>query len=181
MVGGFGPQSLRRAAKRGFHLIGCAAPEYDDYRTANGQSVEGTPVGQITAIHIAETRDQAWDEAQHGIHWWMQYHRTNTGAPVGMTPDGPLPELPPAERLRHVDGLTFLPRNPIYVGTPNDVRQGLLQDCAGRHGRITQLSLAFRHPGMRTSEVRRSMELFRTEVLPHLPRQNGPSRLNANT
>lgn len=168
--GGFGPQSMARAARRGYHIIGCASETYDEAVEATTRDLSTFQVGQVTGIHIAPTREQAWDEAQHGIHWWMQFHRINTGAPAGMTPTGPLmPELPAAEQLRDVDGLTFMPGMPCYVGTPDEVLENLLADCAGRHGRITQLVLAFRHAGMRTPEVRRSMELFRKEVLPNLP------------
>ncbi|MEV6134385.1 LLM class flavin-dependent oxidoreductase [Streptomyces violaceusniger] len=169
--GGFGPQSMARAARRGFNLIGCASSVYEETLATTGRAPSDSQIGQVTGIHLAPTRDQAWDEAQHGIHWWMRFHREATGAPAGMTPDGPLmPELPPAEKLRDIEGLTFMPGMPSYVGTPDDVLENLLADCAGRHGRITQLVLAFRHAGMRTAEVRSSMELFRKEVLPNLPR-----------
>ena len=100
----------------------------------------------------------------------MQYHRENTGAPAGMTATGPLSELPPAGELRNVEGLVFLPGMPIYVGTPEEVRDGLLTAYDDQHGRVTEIALAFRHAGMRSDVVRGSMELFRTDVMPHLPR-----------
>lgn len=167
--GGFGPNSMKRAAERGFHILGGNFPGYDDTLLALGKSLEDHQVAQITAVHVAESRDQAWDEAQDGLHWYMNFHRIRHNVPAGMTPTGPLDSLPAASELRHVKGLTFLPGMPIYVGTPDEVREQLLADCAGRNGRLTQIALHMRLPGMRTPEVRRSMELFRTEILPHLP------------
>ncbi|MGA7148145.1 MAG: LLM class flavin-dependent oxidoreductase [Microbacterium sp.] len=167
--GGYGPKSMARAAERGFNLIGCGSQAFEDRLGEIGRDPSDAEVGQVTAIHLAPTREQAWDEAQDGIHWWMQYHRENTGNPAGMTARGPLmPALPEPGALRDVDGLVFVPGMPMYIGTPEEVLEGLLADVEGRHGRITQLVLAFRHAGMRTPEVRRSMELFRTEVLPTL-------------
>ena len=167
--GGFGPQSMARAAKRGYNVLGCASQVYEDTLDQVSKDRSTAEVGQVTAVHIAPTTEQAWDEAQDGIHWWMAYHRENTGNPAGMTDQGPImPQLPEAEALRHIKGLVFVPGMPMYIGTPEAVLEGLLADLAGRNGRITQLALAFRHAGMRTPEVMRSMELFRTEVMPHL-------------
>jgi alkanesulfonate monooxygenase SsuD/methylene tetrahydromethanopterin reductase-like flavin-dependent oxidoreductase (luciferase family) len=168
--GGFGPNSMKRAAERGYHILGGNFPGYDDTLKALGKRLEDHEVAQITAIHIAESRDQAWDEAQDGLHWLMNFHRIRHKIPAGMTPTGPLEKLPAPEDLRHVDGLCFMPGMPLYIGTPDMVREQLLADCAGRNGRLTQIALHFRLPGMRTPAVRKSMDLFRTDVLPHLPR-----------
>ncbi|WP_052025826.1 LLM class flavin-dependent oxidoreductase [Phyllobacterium sp. YR531] len=166
--GGFGPNSMKRAAERGFNLLGGNYPGYDDTLLALGQSLDDYQVAQVTAVHVAETREQAWDEAQNGLHWLMNFHRIRHKVPAGMGVNGPLETLPAPEELRNVEGLYFMPGMPIYIGTPDTVREELLADCAGRRGRLTQLALHFRLPGMRTPEVRRSMELFRTEIMPSL-------------
>jgi len=168
--GGFGPQSMRRAAQRGFHVLACAAPEYDRALLELGKPLDKHEVAQVCAIHVAESLEQAWDEAQYGLHWFMNFHRVINNIPAGGTDAGPLEQLPPPEKLREVEGLTFMPGIPIYIGTPDSVREQLLAVCRGEKGRITQLAFHFRHAGMRTPEVRRSMELFRTEILPHIPR-----------
>lgn len=167
--GGFGPKSMRRAAERGYHVLAGHYPGYDETLESLGKALADHQVAQILNIHIAETREQAWDEAEHGLHWYMNFHRTRHNIPFGMTDEGPLEKLPPAQELRHVEGLMPMPGMPAYIGTPDEVREQLLADAAGRRGRITQFALHFRMPGMRTPEVRRSMELFRREVMPHLP------------
>jgi alkanesulfonate monooxygenase SsuD/methylene tetrahydromethanopterin reductase-like flavin-dependent oxidoreductase (luciferase family) len=169
--GGFGPNSLRRAAERGYHIMGAGAPAYDEALIELGKPLDDHKVAQITAIHLAETHDQAWDEAQEGIHWFVNFHRIrNKAYNFGCTPEGPLEKWPPAEELRNIKGLSFMPRFPMYVGTPEFVREELIAYLAGRNGRITQLLFDFRAGGgPETPAIRRSMELFRTEVMPYLP------------
>jgi alkanesulfonate monooxygenase SsuD/methylene tetrahydromethanopterin reductase-like flavin-dependent oxidoreductase (luciferase family) len=167
--GGFGPKSMQRAAERGYNVLAGHYPGYDETLQKLGKPLESHQVAQILNIHVAETRDQAWDEAQHGLHWYMNFHRLRHNIPFGATADGPLDKLPPAQELRHVEGLMPMPGMPAYIGTPDEVREQLLADAGGRRGRITQFALHFRLPGMRTPEVRRSMKLFKTEIMPHLP------------
>ena len=53
------------------------------------------------------------------------------------------------------------------MGTPDEVTvalRGVLRAFPGTSG----YALGFRHAGMRTPEVRRSMELFAREVVPNL-------------
>jgi alkanesulfonate monooxygenase SsuD/methylene tetrahydromethanopterin reductase-like flavin-dependent oxidoreductase (luciferase family) len=166
--GGFAPQSMRRAARRGYNVFGAASQEYEDALVEAGRDPAQHDVAQIVWIHLGDSRDRAWDEAQYGLHWEMAYHRERGDVPAGSTPAGPLPELPPASRLREIEGFGFSPRLPVVVGTPDEALEALRPFWRGERGRITQLALTFRHPGMRTPEVRRSMELFAGEVLPRL-------------
>ncbi len=39
------------------------------------------------------------------------------------------------------------------VGTPDDVISALTPFCTGQFGRITELAVAFRHPGMRNDDT----------------------------
>src|SRR5262249_18923227 len=82
--GGFGPNSMKRAAERGFHILGGNYPGYEDTLRELGKSLDDHQVAQITAIHLAETREQAWDEAQYGAHWYMNFHRIRHKIPAGM-------------------------------------------------------------------------------------------------
>jgi alkanesulfonate monooxygenase SsuD/methylene tetrahydromethanopterin reductase-like flavin-dependent oxidoreductase (luciferase family) len=171
--GGFGPQSMRRAARRGYHVFSAGSEAYDQALRAAGRRPEDHEVAQVTFLHVADSRDRAWDEAQHGLHWIMAFHRERRDVDAGATPDGPLPELPPADELRDVDGLCFVPGLPFLIGTPDEVGEALVSGCRANTSRVTQLALTFRHPGMRTPEVRRSMELFQTQILPELTRAVG--------
>lgn len=167
--GGQGPQSMKRAARRGYHLIAAVATDvYDDELRRLGRDPADFDVAQLVGVHIAGSRDQAWDEAQYGVHWWMNFHRTVTGVPTAWSGGAPLPALPAPEELRNYPDLCFLPGIPVCVGTPDQVREQLVEAAKSTTARYTQLALAFRHAGMGTPEVRRSMELFKTEVMPHL-------------
>ena len=166
--GGFAPQSMRRAAHRGYHVFGGASPFYEEGLVEAGRDPAQHDVAQIVWIHIADSRDEAWAEAGDGLRWEMQYHRERGDVNAGWTPEGPLPELPPASELPGIEGFCFMPGLPVVVGTPEQALEQLRPLWAGERGRITELSLTFRHPGMRTPEVRRSMQLFVDEVLPAL-------------
>lgn len=172
--GGQGPKSMTRAARRGYNLIAAISTEaYDQELVAQGRNPVDFEVAQLVGVHVAETRDQAWDEAQYGVHWWMNFHREVTGVPTGWSSGGPLESLPGPEDLRSYPDLCFLPGIPICVGTPDQVRDQLLESYSGKAARFTQLAIAFRHAGMGTPEVRRSMRLFKDEVMPRLPSAGG--------
>jgi alkanesulfonate monooxygenase SsuD/methylene tetrahydromethanopterin reductase-like flavin-dependent oxidoreductase (luciferase family) len=166
--GGFAPQSMKRAARRGYQVFGAASKLYEDGLAEAGRDPAEQDVAQIVWIHLADSRDRAWDEAQEGLRWEMAYHRERGDVLAGSTPNGPLPELPPASELRDIEGFGFSPSLPLVVGTPDEAVDALRPFWHGERGRITQMALTFRHPGMRTTEVRRSMELFVEEVLPGL-------------
>jgi alkanesulfonate monooxygenase SsuD/methylene tetrahydromethanopterin reductase-like flavin-dependent oxidoreductase (luciferase family) len=164
--GGFGPQNVRRAAKRGFHLL-ADVPYYDPALTEFGHDPQKFHQGGTGYMHLAETRDQAWDEAQDGIHWAANFYRVNEIQPAGMNAEGPLFPLPGATELRDIPGFSvFGPACP--VGTPQDALDILLPIKEGRYGRVSHMTFVLRHPGMETPQVRRSMDMFAEHVLPHL-------------
>jgi hypothetical protein len=56
----------------------------------------------------------------------------------------------------------------FMVGTPDEVIERFRAIRDGAQGRVTHLPLGFRHAGMKTADVRRSMELFAREIMPIL-------------
>lgn len=80
----------------------------------------------------------------------------------GSLPDPAVAEVT-REMIRRGDTGGFAP--PV-VGTPDEAYE-LLAPLVTTPG-ITHLPLSFRHAGMRTPEVRQSMDLFAAEVLPAL-------------
>jgi alkanesulfonate monooxygenase SsuD/methylene tetrahydromethanopterin reductase-like flavin-dependent oxidoreductase (luciferase family) len=156
-----GPQSLARAGERGYNLASVlhtplvhvyadaqakAGRTRDDYRLMSG------PV----AVHVAPTRDQAWDEAERALHWWVTFYRSR-----GF--DMPLPAV---EDMRGTPGVGIFGQ-PFAVGTPDDVMAAL-----ERHKDVDldEMVIQFNHPGMGASEVARSMRLFASELMPELSR-----------
>ena len=88
--------------------------------------------------------------------------------PARQLPDPPsrlrpaLDRLPPPGEFRNVPDIGHR-GTPFLVGTPEEVGRALGQY---RDKRLTHLSLNFHHPGMDTSAVRRSMEMFARELMP---------------
>ena len=154
-----GPQSLARAGERGYNLASVlhtplvglyaeaqstAGRSRDDYRLMSG------PV----TVHLAPTRDQAWDEAERALHWWVTFYRRR-----GF--DMP---LPPVEEMRSTPGVGIFGQ-PFAVGTPDDVLSVL-----ERHKDVDldEMVIQFNHPGMGASEVARSMRMFAAELMPEV-------------
>ena len=123
-----GPQSLAKAGERGYNLASVlhtplvhvyagaqaeAGRTRDDYRLMSG------PV----TVHIAPTRDQAWDEAERALHWWVTFYRRR-----GF--DMP---LPPVEEMRTHAGRRHL-RSAVRGGHPGR-RTGCARAPQGRRPR----------------------------------------------
>ncbi|HTW99122.1 MAG TPA: LLM class flavin-dependent oxidoreductase [Acidimicrobiales bacterium] len=156
-----GPQSLARAGRLGYHLASVlhtslvevyqqaqrdAGRSRKDYRLMSG------PV----AVHLAPTRDQAFDEAERALHWWVSFYRAR-----GF--DLPLPEL---AEMRHTPGVGIFGL-PFAVGTPEEVLEEL---AAHREADLDELVVQFNHPGMPPEVVRRSMTTFAAELMPEISR-----------
>lgn len=156
-----GPQSLARAGARGYNLASVlhtplvhvyadaqahAGRTRDDYRLMSG------PV----AVHVAPTREQAWDEAERALHWWVTFYRRR-----GL--DMP---LPPVEEMRETPGVGIFGQ-PFAVGTPDDV-----MSVRERHKDVDldEMVIQFNHPGMGADAVARSMRLFAGELMPEVKR-----------
>jgi len=109
--------------------------------------------GPVT-VHLAPTRDQAWDEAERALHWWVTFYRRR-----GF--DMP---LPPVEEMRSTPGVGIFGQ-PFAVGTPDDVLAVLERH---KYVDLDEMVIQFNHPGMGASEVARSMRLFAAELMPEV-------------
>jgi alkanesulfonate monooxygenase SsuD/methylene tetrahydromethanopterin reductase-like flavin-dependent oxidoreductase (luciferase family) len=160
-----GPQSIAKAAERGYHLASALhSPIWKNYAgllEENGRRREDHQVvsGPVF-VHVADSLEQAWDEAERGFHWGVEFYRRR-----GM--DMP---LPPLEKLRHTPGAGVY-HVPFVIGTPDDVMRGL---STYRDEPLEQLSLQFHSPGMELEHVQRSMRTFAREVMPEI-RSWGPN------
>ena len=154
-----GPQSLTRTGTEGYNL--CSAlhtplvhlfieAQQRAGRTRADYSIISGPV----AVHVAETRERAWDEAESALHWWVSFYRAR-----GF--DMP---LPPLGELRNTPGAGIFGQ-PFAVGTPDDVLQAISKH---RNEDIEEMVIQFNHPGMAAEHVRSSMELFARELMPEV-------------
>ncbi|HEY3657593.1 MAG TPA: LLM class flavin-dependent oxidoreductase [Steroidobacteraceae bacterium] len=118
-------------------------------------------------MHLAPTREQAWDEAKEGTFEMIKYFRTLLGtyAPDSMKQVSNSDE---AIRLWTGEGLGMF--GVLMLGTPDDAIRyiGDLQSRSGGFG--TFLFLA--HNCADFEATRRSYELFARYVMPHFQRSN---------
>ncbi len=158
-VAALGPQSLAKAGERGYHLASMVHTHqhqiYLDAQAAAGRTrADYRLVSGPLAVHVAPTRDQAWDEAEAGLHEWVAFYRRR-GIPM------PLPEL----GTMREDPNAGIFGTPFAVGTPDEVMATL---AGNRDLPMDQLVLQFNHMGMPHEQVAASMRLFAAELLPEI-------------
>jgi alkanesulfonate monooxygenase SsuD/methylene tetrahydromethanopterin reductase-like flavin-dependent oxidoreductase (luciferase family) len=163
-VAAMGPKSIARATAAGYNSLAGSRPGYVAQYHAALRAVGHNPADvQISSgpiwIHVAKTREQAWDEAEEGMHWTFEFYRRYNGEEAVQMMLG-LPTLPPVGELRHADV-----RGSMIIGTPDDVLAYLERF---RDSGLQQIPFDFHHPGQPTGEIRRSMELFAEKVMPVL-------------
>jgi alkanesulfonate monooxygenase SsuD/methylene tetrahydromethanopterin reductase-like flavin-dependent oxidoreductase (luciferase family) len=154
-----GPQSLAKAGERGYNLASVLHTPlvgvYTDAQAAAGRSRADYRLmsGPVT-VHLAPTRDQAWDEAERSLHWWVTFYR-NRGFDM---------PLPPVAEMRHTPGVGIFGQ-PFAVGTPEDVLAVLERH---RDVDLDEMVIQFNHPGMEAEHVARGMRLFASELMPEV-------------
>lgn len=171
--GGFGPQGVRRAAQRGYHLY---APDpagvYDQALRDSGRNPDDHFVGWGPTISIAPTREQAFDAVADALLFTANIYALRRNLDGSWPPESG--RVSPDQLRAANDGAGRLehPVAALIADTPDGVVERLLPLVRGAAGRMNHLPINFRHPGMRTQDVARSMELFTTEVLPRLRRES---------
>jgi alkanesulfonate monooxygenase SsuD/methylene tetrahydromethanopterin reductase-like flavin-dependent oxidoreductase (luciferase family) len=160
-VAALGPQSLAKAGTLGYHLASMIhTHEHDIYLQAQAAAgrtrADFRLVSGPLAVHVAPTREQAWDECEAGLHEWVEFYRRR-GIPMPLAPIG---------ELRH-DPHAGIFGTPFAVGTPDDVLRilGAYQDLP-----MDQIVIQFNHMGMPHEPVAASMRLFADEVMPEIAR-----------
>jgi alkanesulfonate monooxygenase SsuD/methylene tetrahydromethanopterin reductase-like flavin-dependent oxidoreductase (luciferase family) len=160
-----GPQSLARAGERGYNLGSVLhTPLVHVYTEAQEKGGRGREDYRLmsgpVAVHLAESHEQAWDEAERALHWWVTFYRRR-----GF--DMP---LPPVGELRDTPGAGIFGQ-PFAVGTPDEVLEALRRH---EHTDLDEMVIQFNHPGMAAEHVRSSMTLFANELMPEVQRWGAP-------
>ena len=165
-VASMGDQSVAWTARRGYHLAAGAGrghAKYEELLVQYGHDRSRCQVASIPIrVHLAETREQAWDEAEAGLHQVLHFYRTRVDLQSATSAAGALEALPPVGEFRNVPGIGHR-GTPFVVGTPDEVGRALE---TYRDKRLTHLSLNFHQPGMATKAVRCSMTMFARELMP---------------
>jgi alkanesulfonate monooxygenase SsuD/methylene tetrahydromethanopterin reductase-like flavin-dependent oxidoreductase (luciferase family) len=152
--GGTGLQSVRKAAERGYGMVTALhLPGWEGYEgiaTAAGKKVD--IVSGPTFIHIADSKQQAWDECEVGMQWCLEfYKRRGLDMPV-----------PPVGEFRKVGKFYGVP---APVGTPQDVLETL---SPHKDAPCDEIVFQFGFPGMPHEYAKRAMRVFAKECLPEI-------------
>jgi hypothetical protein len=105
-------------------------------------------------VHVAETREKAWDECEAALHFWIGFYRRR-----GFE----MPQ-PPVGELRKTPGAGIFGQ-PFAVGTPDEVVEAL---SVHKGVDLDEMVLQFNHAGMPPEPVANSMRLFASEVMQEL-------------
>jgi alkanesulfonate monooxygenase SsuD/methylene tetrahydromethanopterin reductase-like flavin-dependent oxidoreductase (luciferase family) len=168
-VAAIGPKAIAQAAERGYHLAGGGPPQsqrlYDDTLRAAGREPAQYHIAQFRVMHLAETRGQAWDDAEQHVHYVMtSYDDEFKRAGDLLSQEATTPPAVEAHALRELPEVIFNDA-PILVGTPDDAIADLKRYTS--RARMTHLVLWMHLPGLESAKARRSMELFARHVMPH--------------
>ncbi len=152
-----GPQSWDRSAQRGYN-VASALHAHDWKRYPELLAKYGFDRRNVTIasgplfVHVADSREQAFDEAEEAMHWAIEFYIRR-----GM----PFPLAPMGEFRKPQNAIAY--GCPILAGTPKDVLEGLSRY---RNEPLDEIALQFNHPGMDQALAMRSLERFAREVLP---------------
>jgi len=162
-----GPQSARKAAQRGYHLAMGMGPGHATYvqalREAGRDPQQMRFVSGPVGIHIADTEEKAWDEAEVPLRAWLEFY-LRRNAPF-------VRSVPPLGEFRRTRGIGFA-GVPFFVGTVEQVAVGMR--AAFARAPLDELALYFHTPGIPAASVRKSMTLFAAHILPELRSWGGP-------
>ena len=165
-VASMGDQSVAWTARHGYHLAAGAGRGHARYEELLREFGHDPSTHQVASIpirvHLAATREQAWNEAEAGLHQVLHFYRSRVDLQSATSATGVLDRLPPIGEFRNVPGIGHR-GSQFVVGTSEEVGPAL---TAYRDKRLTHLSLNFHQPGMDTNAVRRSMETFARELMP---------------
>ncbi|HUY18669.1 MAG TPA: LLM class flavin-dependent oxidoreductase [Candidatus Binataceae bacterium] len=173
-VAAFGPKALTEAGAGGYHLAATPPAEmqefYDDALRKAGHDPRQFKRSMHQIVHVAETTEKAWDEAEPHIHYYMEKHYAmieadtllrRTSAPLGASGKPDL-SVPPLGELRKTGRG---PYGPAFIGSPDAIIKQL-EELFRTHP-MDEMSPSLGLPGMDPKVARHSMELFAREVMPH--------------
>ncbi|HEX4253335.1 MAG TPA: LLM class flavin-dependent oxidoreductase [Pseudonocardia sp.] len=131
-----------------------------------GTTVDREKWRLVGPMHIAETREQAYKDVEHGIEQWFNYFKKVAAFPQMAVEGGNLREM-----IDFINGAGI-----GAIGTPDDARAQVqrLVDQSGGFGAMLLMAHEWANP----EATRRSFELIAQHVMPEFQGQNW-STLNA--
>jgi alkanesulfonate monooxygenase SsuD/methylene tetrahydromethanopterin reductase-like flavin-dependent oxidoreductase (luciferase family) len=162
-IGARTQEATRRAARLGCHLLATIGPDpapwYIDELRKTGGNPADFAIAQLRMVYVAESEDQAWQDAQDHIFAMMEFYGEILAEANDAPGDKNVFPFKSAHELR---------RSPLaeaaMIGTPNQVARKLEQ--FRKDFVCTHFIMATQLPGLDPDKATRSMELFANEVMP---------------
>ncbi|HTF47263.1 MAG TPA: LLM class flavin-dependent oxidoreductase [Pseudonocardia sp.] len=129
-----------------------------------GTTVDREKWRLVGPMHIAETREQAYRDVEHGIEQWFNYFKKVAAFPQMAVDGGNLREM-----IDFINGAGI-----GAIGTPDDARAQVqrLVDQSGGFGAMLLMAHEWANP----EATRRSFELIAQHVMPEFQGQAWPTR-----
>lgn len=172
--GGFGPQGVARAAKRGYHLI---APDYtgtyERVMRELGRRPEDYLVGFVNTVSIADTWEAAFEAIAEPSVWTSNQYALRRDLEGNTPPESArisIDDIRGSAQTGEQVGFVL----PV-VGSVEQIIERFLPIVRGERGLLTHIGLEVRPPGTRTEDAHRTMRLFAKEVMPVLKQEARPA------
>jgi len=166
--GGFGPQSVARAAERGYHLIASdVTGTYQRVMQEKGRRPDDYLIGFVTAVSIGRTREAAFEAMGEPCTWTSNQYALRPNLEGQRPPESARLSVEDVRRAWQTGDRRAAFSVPI-AGTVEDVIEHFLKVVRGETGLITHIGVQVREPGTKTEDAHRTMTLFAQEVLPVL-------------
>ncbi|HYC00162.1 MAG TPA: LLM class flavin-dependent oxidoreductase [Candidatus Limnocylindrales bacterium] len=155
---GLGMLCVAATTNSGYDVLGTNWQVACDIAAENGRTMDRSMLRVVGPMHLAETREQAFEDVKYGFEKWHGYF-------VGINPTANAPEFYAADPLAAMTESGF-----AVVGTPADAIAQLerLQAQTGGFGCFLFLA----HNWASFEKTKKSYELFQRQVLPHFEKAN---------
>jgi limonene 1,2-monooxygenase len=160
---GIGMLSMAATAGEGFDLLPAHWQVCEDTAAEHGQSVDRKNWRLVAPMHLAESREQAYADMEHGLLKLVRYFERLGGEPLPYSRSVEAAIQEWTER-----GLTLLGR--AVIGTPDDA-VAQIRSLAERSGGFGTL-LLLAHDCADPERTAKSYDLFARYVIPELQRAN---------
>ena len=166
-IGARGPKAIKRAAELGANLMTTLGPnpvpDYHAALKALGRDPKQFKVAQLRMLYVADTDDQAWEEAQHHLWHVFDYYRKVLSSSNDVEGDAALAEWP----MKRAEDLRGSPiANDLFIGSPDTVAKKMDKFCTDHV--CTDFIMSTHLAGIDPLKSTRSLELFAREIMPAL-------------
>jgi limonene 1,2-monooxygenase len=162
---GHGLLSVGATTAAGFDVLALHWNVMEERAAHYGATVDRNAWRLVGLVHLAETREQAYRDVEHGILHWFDYFQNTAAFPQMAVGDGTSPR----------QCIDFVNQSGLgAIGTPDDAiaqLERLVAQSSGGFGCFLHLAHDWAAPAARL----RSYDLFARHVAPHFQGQHQPT------